>query len=75
VIARLTTAAATPDDYHFLKGAALNLGLTDFAALCQQGEHDARQLAPMPDLQVATCVCYGIARSALLDGVADRFGG
>lgn len=41
VIARLSDCATLPallSDLHFLKGAALNLGLDAFAAQCQQGE-------------------------------------
>ena len=41
VIQRLETApdpARYEADLHFLKGSALNLGLTAFSALCQAGE-------------------------------------
>ncbi|MGL5009742.1 MAG: Hpt domain-containing protein, partial [Paracoccaceae bacterium] len=31
VVARLAAAPPTMEDYHFLKGSALNLGLTDLA--------------------------------------------
>lgn len=44
VIARISPAAgakALEADLHFLKGAALNLGFADFAALCQDGERRA----------------------------------
>lgn len=41
VISRLRDNAdrsALEQDLHFLKGSALNLGFSDFAALCQDGE-------------------------------------
>lgn len=31
-------AGTLSDTFHFLKGASLNLGLTDFSALCVSGE-------------------------------------
>jgi histidine phosphotransfer protein HptB len=68
VIARLGTGQPTTEDYHFLKGSALNLGLADLAALCQRGE------AGDP-LQAETLAHYATARIALLDGIATRFGG
>jgi histidine phosphotransfer protein HptB len=74
VIARLATAPPTADDFHFLKGSALNLGLTDFAALCQQGESQAKQGADAGDMRAETLVRYDAAKSALLAGIAARFG-
>ena len=44
VIARLSRengALALEKDLHFLKGAALNLGFAQLAALCQDGERRA----------------------------------
>lgn len=46
VVARI--AAGPPDsrleaELHFLKGSALNLGLKDLSALCQEGERRAGQ--------------------------------
>ena len=39
-------AATTPDtlqsEFHFLKGAALNMGFDEVSALCEQGEQLAR---------------------------------
>jgi histidine phosphotransfer protein HptB len=74
VIARLATAPPTADDFHFLKGSALNLGLTDFAALCQQGESQAKHGVDAGDMRVETLVRYNAAKSALLTGIAARFG-
>jgi histidine phosphotransfer protein HptB len=74
VIARLATAPPTTDDFHFLKGSALNLGLTAFAALCQQGEQNTRQGVDAGAMLAETLLCYDQARSALLTGIAARFG-
>lgn len=44
VLARLAAGAnvdSLENDMHFLKGAALNLGFRDFAALCKEGEFRA----------------------------------
>ncbi len=75
VIARLANAPPTADDFHFLKGSALNLGLTDFAALCQQGESQAKGGADAGDLRAETLIRYDAAKAALLTGIAARFGG
>ena len=74
VIARLATAAPTPDDYHFLKGSALNLGLADFAALCQQGEALVRQGTVAEQIRRETLLGYTTAKAVLLDGMTARFG-
>ncbi|MCB6178012.1 Hpt domain-containing protein [Rhodobacter sp. Har01] len=43
VIGRLASGQSTnlESDLHFLKGSALNLGLSDLAGLCQDGEKRA----------------------------------
>jgi histidine phosphotransfer protein HptB len=74
VIARLETQQPTADDFHFLKGSALNLGLTDFATLCQKGELHARQGRDAGGLRDETLQQYGAAKSALLTGISARFG-
>ncbi len=74
VIARLAAAAPTSDDFHFLKGSALNLGLTDFAVLCQQGEAETRRGVDAGGMRAETLHCYDTAKSALLTGIAARFG-
>ncbi|ASM73945.1 MULTISPECIES: Hpt domain-containing protein [Roseobacteraceae] len=46
VTERLRRSRATSNlehDLHFLKSCALNLGFSDFSALCQTGERMARQ--------------------------------
>jgi histidine phosphotransfer protein HptB len=67
VIATFATGQPSTEDYHFLKGSALNLGLADLAALCQRGEAGGA-------LQAETLVQYTAAKMALLDGIAARFG-
>jgi len=57
-------------DLHFLKGAALNLGFRDFAALCSAGEERAAaggrvDLGPVR-------ASYAASRRAFLDGLAAR---
>lgn len=74
VIARMAVAAPTMDDFHFLKGSALNLGLTEFAALCQQGELQARLGTDVADLRCAAMAHYVTAKATLLAGIAARFG-
>ena len=57
---------------HFLKGAALNLGLADLAALCQAGERNAA--AGNPDAVGLHKVvdAYHRSRQALSDSLAQR---
>jgi HPt (histidine-containing phosphotransfer) domain-containing protein len=68
-------AAAPPealeDALHALKGTALNLGLSDLAALCQEGESRAAagDAAAIPLTPVLTA--YAQARAALLKGIAE----
>lgn len=51
---------------HFLKGSALNLGLTDFAEICQNGEKAAGSgMAGSVDLQKLAAV-YTFSKTALL---------
>ncbi|MBN2907327.1 MAG: Hpt domain-containing protein [Rhodobacteraceae bacterium] len=54
-----------PDDLHFVRGSALNLGLKRFCILCHGLEHQIRRgesvmLDPLLD-------CYAKSKSALLD--------
>ena len=72
--------AGLPDDkvegqLHFLKGSALNLGLSDLAAICQEGERRAAagQGATVDTAQVAAI--WRASRASLLGGLsADRAG-
>jgi len=57
---------------HFLKGAALNLGFSAFAALCATAEADAAAGHPdRVDLD-AVRLCYAESREAFLAGLARR---
>lgn len=70
VILRLSAAAgakALESDLHFLKGAALNLGFDDFAALCQDGERRAAAGDAGVDLG-RVCACYLASKQALQAG-------
>jgi HPt (histidine-containing phosphotransfer) domain-containing protein len=68
-------AAAPPEALeealHALKGTALNLGLSELAALCQDGEARAAsgQAAAVPVTPVLTA--YARARAALVEGLAQ----
>lgn len=60
---------------HFLKGSALNLGLSDLAAICQDGERKAAagQGTQVDTAQVAAI--YHASRARLLGGLsADQAG-
>ena len=70
------TSAPDPDslsaDMHFLKGAALNLGFADMAAMCAQGERDAG--AGNPDLVdvAAVVACYDASKLEFETGLKER---
>ncbi len=71
VIARISVAAgpkAVEADLHFLKGAALNLGFSEFAALCQDGERRAAGGDAAVDL-ARVCVCYVASKRAFAAGL------
>lgn len=55
---------------HFLKGSALNLGLSDLAAICQEGERKAAagQGASVDLAQVAAI--WQASRASLLGGLS-----
>lgn len=55
---------------HFLKGSALNLGLSDLAAICQEGERRAAagQGAQVDVAQVASV--YHASRAGLMGGLS-----
>ena len=60
---------------HFLKGSALNLGLSELAAICGEGERKAAvgHAALIDMMQVATI--WRASRAGLLGGLsADRAG-
>lgn len=65
VLARLTRdAGPTPEDLHFLKGSALNLGFVSVAQLCQDGERELVS-GGLPDPQ-AVAAAFRAAREAVL---------
>jgi HPt (histidine-containing phosphotransfer) domain-containing protein len=58
------------DQLHFLKGSALNLGLSDLAAICHDGERQAAagQAAQIDTSRVAAV--YQASRARLLERLA-----
>lgn len=68
VVARLSRdlgASALEKDLHFLKGAALNLGFVQLAALCQDGERRAAAGATDIDVE-SVCAVYQVSRQMFL---------
>jgi histidine phosphotransfer protein HptB len=62
---------AVEGQLHFLKGSALNLGLADLAAICQEGE---RLAAAGNGAKVDTArvvAAYHASRAQLLGGLAE----
>ena len=53
---------------HFLKGSALNLGLSDLAAICQEGERKAAAGLAVDIAQVAAI--WQASRAGLLGGLS-----
>ena len=66
--ARLTETGALEADLHFLRGAAMNLGLEAMAAACQVGERAAARGAGESVDRAAIAQLYDASRAALLDG-------
>jgi len=68
VIGRISVTAGAEkleQDLHFLKGAALNLGLAQLAALCQDGER--RAAAGMTDVDLSPLrAAYSVSRQMFL---------
>jgi HPt (histidine-containing phosphotransfer) domain-containing protein len=54
---------------HFLKGSALNLGLSDLAAICQSGERKAATGFAAEIDTAAVAAVYRASREALLGGL------
>jgi hypothetical protein len=55
---------------HFLKGSALNLGLSDLAAICQDGERRAAAgEGALVDVTLVASV-YRTSRAALISGLS-----
>jgi HPt (histidine-containing phosphotransfer) domain-containing protein len=73
VIARIAPtlgAKALEADLHFLKGAALNLGFADLAALCQEGERRAASGDVGVNVDPVSR-CYQTSKAALGLGLAQ----
>ena len=56
---------------HFLKGSALNLGLSDLAALCQEGERLAGQGRGSEADPARIVAIYEASKTAFLGALAD----
>lgn len=71
-LGRTTDIAQMRSDLHFLKGAALNLGFRDLAALCQQDE--ARLAAGRASaIDMASIIdCFTQSRATFLEGLETR---
>ena len=71
VVARLqvqTDPASLESSLHFLKGSALNLGFSDLAQICQNGERQAAQ--GVVDIAVDAVIdIYQQSRIAFLGGI------
>lgn len=60
---------------HFLKGSALNLGLSELAAICQEGERKAAAgEGEAVDLNQMAAI-YNASRARLLDGLSTDAAG
>lgn len=57
---------------HFLKGAALNLGFTEFAALCSTGEVQADSGAAAQVDVARVRICYQKSRQEFVAGLQSR---
>ena len=72
---RLTTLLSKGDhecveeDLHFLKGSALNLGFSDLAAICHEGEGRAAKGEPMIDRHNILAV-YNTSKAEFLECLA-----
>ncbi len=63
-------AARMEAQLHFLKGSALNLGLRDFAELCQEGEKRAAAGAEAPVDLARLATVYDASKTAFLGAMA-----
>ena len=71
-LAALNDGPSVERALHFLKGSALNLGFSDFAALCQQGETRAAQ-GDIRDISAARVIdSYQQSKTEFLTGLQGR---
>jgi histidine phosphotransfer protein HptB len=72
VIARLSGTGLTPGighDLHFLKGSSLNLGFSDLAELCQDGERRA-MAGEGASVDLGRILdCYAASKAGFLHGL------
>ena len=59
------------EDLHALKGSALNLGLTEFSALCQTGETLAAEGKAVEIDLPPILSCYDSSRDAFFNGLKN----
>ena len=74
-----TLANDPSEDYyekalHLLRGSALNLGFSQFAALCQEAETRAQQGLADSVVIAAVITTYHASRTAFMDGLAQQLG-
>ncbi len=75
VLDRLTTgmnANTLEGDFHFLKGAALNLGFADFAELCRNGEAQSKASNFGSIDMPGVVTCFNASSEAFVSGLAQR---
>lgn len=68
-----TSAKALESALHFLKGSALNLGFSDLAAICQDGE--SRAAVGGSSINVASVAMIYEASKAAFEAGLDRLAG
>lgn len=61
---------AAPEQIHFLKGSAANIGMQEVATLCRDAECALREGASSVDLLPGIMVSFENSRNALLELVA-----
>lgn len=66
-VARLTESTALEADLHFLRGAAMNLGLDAMAAACQAGERAAADGRSEEVDRAAIVALYDTSRRTFLE--------
>ncbi len=69
-ITALQSDAELESQLHFLKGSALNLGLSDLAALCQEGERAAAQARGASVDRGRIAATYTASKAAFLGALA-----
>lgn len=70
-IADTKDRSTLPDDLHFLKGAAMNLGFAEFAAICAEYERTAKTDGnDAPDIGLLV-TCYAESKSVFMDQISS----